>query len=121
MVADIGNETMNVMYIIDKKPIEEKCWTEKLSTNECMIKAVNAVMEETGPRIEPATVERVLRFNAADDIDFEFLGAELMPTCGPIDLLPIWYQKRKRRYQIGSTGQRSGYPNDTRRWQIDTK
>ena len=31
-----------------------------------LVKAVNAVMEETGSRIEPATVERVLRFNATD-------------------------------------------------------
>lgn len=66
MVADIGNGTMNIMYIVDKKPIEEKCWTEKLGTNECMIKVLNAVMEETGASIEPATVERVLRFGTAD-------------------------------------------------------
>lgn len=66
MVADIGNGTMNIMYIIDKKPLEEKCWTEKLGTNECMIRAVNAVMDETGTSIEPATVERVLRFGTAD-------------------------------------------------------
>ena len=31
-----------------------------------MIKAVNAVMEKTGSNIEPATVERVLRFGTAD-------------------------------------------------------
>lgn len=66
MVADIGNGTMNVMYIIDKKPVEEKCWTEKLGANECVIAAKNAVMDETGAKIEEAIVERVLRFAAAD-------------------------------------------------------
>lgn len=66
MVADIGNGTMNIMYIIDKKVKEERCWTEKLGANECMIKARNAVMDETGANIEEATVERVLRFGTAD-------------------------------------------------------
>ena len=66
MVADIGNGTMNVMYIIDKKAIEEKCWTEKLGANECVIAAKNAVMDGTGAKIEESTVERVLRFGTAD-------------------------------------------------------
>ena len=73
MLADIGNGTMNIMYIIDKKPIEERCWTEKLGANECMIKARNAVMDETGAKIDEATVERVLRFGEAD-IPEKYLG-----------------------------------------------
>lgn len=30
MLADIGNGTMNVMFINNKKPVESKCYTEKL-------------------------------------------------------------------------------------------
>ena len=66
MVADIGNGTMNIMYIIDKKVQEERCWTEKLGANECMIKVCNAVMDRIGSSIDEATVERVLRFGNAD-------------------------------------------------------
>jgi len=66
MVADIGNGTMNIMYIIDKKVQEESCWTEKLGANECMIKACNAVMDRTGSSIDESTVDKVLRFGTAD-------------------------------------------------------
>lgn len=73
MVADIGNGTMNIMNIIDKKVQEERCWTEKLGANECMIKACNAVMDRTGSSIDESTVERVLRFGTAD-IPEEYLA-----------------------------------------------
>ena len=66
MVADIGNGTMNIMYIIDKKPQESRCWTEKLGVNQCVIMAGNAVMDEFGACIDEPTIERVLRFGTAD-------------------------------------------------------
>ena len=66
MVADIGNGTMNIMYVIDKKVQEERCWTEKLGANECMIKACNAVMDRTGKSIDESIVVKVLRFGTAD-------------------------------------------------------
>ena len=39
LLADIGNGTMNLLYITNKKPMESKCWTEKLGVNQCMITA----------------------------------------------------------------------------------
>ena len=37
MVVDIGNGTANILQINNKKPIEEKCATEKLGVNQYMI------------------------------------------------------------------------------------
>ena len=66
MLADIGNGTMNIMYIVDKKPQESRCWTEKLGVNQCMIKARNAVMDRYAVNIDESLVERILRFGTAD-------------------------------------------------------
>ena len=66
MLADIGNGTMNIMYIVDKKPQEGRCWTEKLGVNQCMIRARNAVMDKYAVSIDESIVERILRFGTAD-------------------------------------------------------
>lgn len=69
MVADIGNGTMNIMYINNKKPIESKCWTEKLGVNQCVIAAKNMIMDIYGVKIEDNIVEQFLRFGTADIAD----------------------------------------------------
>lgn len=66
LLADIGNGTMNLMYINNKKPIESRCWTEKFGVNQCMIAAQNSVLDCFGVKIEEATVEQILRFGTAD-------------------------------------------------------
>lgn len=66
LLADIGNGTMNVMYINNKKPIESKCYTEKLGVNQCMIAAKNAVMDKLGIKIDESIIEQVIRFGTAD-------------------------------------------------------
>ena len=38
ILADIGNGTMNILYIRNKKPIESSSWTEKLGVNQLVIK-----------------------------------------------------------------------------------
>ena len=73
MVADIGNGTMNVMYIIDKKVQEERCWTEKLGVNQCMIRAKNAVMDRFGLSIEESIIERFFRYGTVD-LDEKYLS-----------------------------------------------
>ena len=37
LLADIGNGTMNVMYVIDCRPQVRKCYTEKYGTNQCAL------------------------------------------------------------------------------------
>lgn len=72
MVADIGNGTLNVMYIIDKQVQESRCWTEKLGVNECMTRVRNAILDKFGVRIDESIVERVFRYGTAD-IDEKYL------------------------------------------------
>ena len=57
MVVDIGNGTANILQINNKKPIEEKCVTEKLGVNQYMIAVQKAVMAAYGKKIDPEVVE----------------------------------------------------------------
>ena len=66
LLADIGNGTMNILYINDRKPMENRCWTEKLGVNQCMIAAKNAIMDSFGVKIDDLIVEQVLRYGTAD-------------------------------------------------------
>lgn len=66
LLADIGNGTMNILYINNKKAVESRCWTEKFGVNQCMIAAKNAVMDSFGVKIEESTIEQVLRYGTAD-------------------------------------------------------
>ena len=66
LLADIGNGTMNVLYIVNRKPMEDRSWTEKLGVNQCMIQAKNAVMDNFGLKIDDSIVEQVLRTGTAD-------------------------------------------------------
>ena len=66
LLADIGNGTMNILYINNKKAQESRCWTEKFGVNQCLIAAKNAILDRFGVKIEEATVEQILRFGTAD-------------------------------------------------------
>lgn len=66
LLADIGNGTMNILYINNKKAVESRCWTEKFGVNQCMIAARNAVMDNFGVKIEEATIEHIFRYSSAD-------------------------------------------------------
>lgn len=66
LLADIGNGTMNILYINNKKAVESRCWIEKFGVNQCMIAARNAVMDNFGVKIEEATIEQVFRYGSAD-------------------------------------------------------
>ncbi|XBX16725.1 ParM/StbA family protein [Enterocloster clostridioformis] len=66
LLADIGNGTMNILYINNKRAVESRCWTEKFGVNQCMIAARNAVMDNFGIKIEEATIEQVFRYGSAD-------------------------------------------------------
>lgn len=66
LLADIGNGTMNILYMVGKKAVESKCWTEKLGVNQCIIAARNEVLEQCGQKVDDAIIEQVLRFGTAD-------------------------------------------------------
>lgn len=66
MLADIGNGTMNIMYINNKKPVESKCYTEKIGVNQGIIAAKNAVLDMLGVKIDDSIIEHIIRFGTAD-------------------------------------------------------
>ena len=74
MLCDIGNGTMNVMYINEKKPIGTKCYTEKYGTNQCMIAIREELMKRFGTLIDETVIDRVIRFGTAD-ISERYLNA----------------------------------------------
>ncbi|MBP1569193.1 MAG: ParM/StbA family protein [Oscillospiraceae bacterium] len=66
LLVDIGNGTMNILYISNRKPIESRCWTEKAGVNQCMIAAKNAVLDNFGIKIDDSVIETVIRKRTAD-------------------------------------------------------
>lgn len=66
ILADIGNGTMNTMYIIDGNPIETKCWTEKLGTEQCVMAINNNLLDKFGSTVDSSVIERVIRTGSAD-------------------------------------------------------
>ena len=73
MLADIGNGTMNIMYINDKRPISSKCFTEKYGTFQCMLEVRNRLLQ-LGVSVNDSVIERVIRTGTAD-IDEKYLTA----------------------------------------------
>ena len=73
LLADIGNGTMNLLYLTDSQPQENRCWTEKIGVNQCMIRAKEAVLRHFGSKISDSTVEQVLRTGTAK-IDIDYLA-----------------------------------------------
>lgn len=66
MLCDIGNGTMNVMFINNKKPCVENMFTEKFGTHQCMLAAKENVMRLHHVSVQESTVNEVLRFGIAD-------------------------------------------------------
>lgn len=66
MLADIGNGTMNVMYINNRKPIESKCWTEKFGVEQCVIRVKNAVMDRFGTALDDTHIRSIIMTGKAD-------------------------------------------------------
>ena len=66
MLADIGNGTMNILYLVNGQPSESRSWTEKQGVNQCVITARNAVMDSFGVKIDDSIIEQILRTGMAD-------------------------------------------------------
>lgn len=66
MLCDIGNGTMNVMYINDRRPAADKCYTEKYGTNQCMLAVRENLMKQFGKSVDEALIERIIRHGTAD-------------------------------------------------------
>lgn len=66
MLCDIGNGTMNIMYINNGRPIPNKCFTEKFGTHQCMLVAREKLMQKFGVAVDDAVIEEVIRYGEAD-------------------------------------------------------
>ena len=65
MLCDIGNGTMNIMYINNGKPVASRCFTEKFGTQQCMIAVRENLMQKCGVAVDDAVIEEVLRYGEA--------------------------------------------------------
>ncbi len=61
MLADIGNGTMNVMQIVDNKPLEKSLVTEKFGVGICMKEIQKELSKESGEDISEMLIEPLLR------------------------------------------------------------
>ena len=66
LLADIGNGTMNVMYIIDRRPQEKRCYTEKYGTNQCMLAVRENLMRLCHATVDESAIEKVFRTGTAE-------------------------------------------------------
>ncbi len=66
MLADIGNGTMNVMYINECRPVTDKCFTEKYGTNQCMLQIRENIMRMFGVSVDDTVIDRIIRTGTAD-------------------------------------------------------
>jgi len=66
MLADIGNGTMNIMYVNDCRPQEKKCFTEKYGTYQCILAARENLMKLYGAAVDDSLIEHVIRYGTAE-------------------------------------------------------
>ena len=66
LIADIGNGTMNVLYMINGKPQSGKMFTEKFGTYQCTLAVRETFMQKTHREINDYIIEEVLRTGTAD-------------------------------------------------------
>ncbi len=66
MLCDIGNGTMNVMYINECRPVPNKCYTEKYGTHQCMLAVRENLMKQFGKSVDEALIDRVICHGLAD-------------------------------------------------------
>lgn len=66
VIADIGNGTMNVLYMVNGKPKSGKMFTEKFGTYQCTLAVREAFMQQTQRELNDHIIEEVLRTGKAD-------------------------------------------------------
>ena len=66
MLVDIGNGTMNIMYINNSRPLEKKCFTEKYGTHQCVLAVRESLLKELGTVVDDLVIEQVIRTGTVD-------------------------------------------------------
>ena len=58
MLVDIGNGTMNIMYINNSRPLEKKCFTEKYGTHQCVLAIRESLLKELGTVVDDLDISK---------------------------------------------------------------
>ena len=66
VLVDIGNGTMNTMLIKDGRPMVNRCYTDKLGVEQCIIRMSNEVLAVSGFSLPYDSFEDFLRRGNAD-------------------------------------------------------
>ena len=74
MLCDIGNGTMNVMYINDKIPNPQKCFSEKFGTNQCVLRIRENLMKKHHLTLPEESIHKILTYNQSN------LDADILKT-----------------------------------------
>ena len=77
LICDIGNGTMNTLYVVNGKPQNENMATERFGTHQCMLAVRERYERETkGRRLHDSVIEEIFRTGTADipEADMEIVS-----------------------------------------------
>ena len=57
VIADIGNGTMNVLYMVNGRPQSGKMYTEKFGTYQCTLAIREIFMQKTNRELNDAIID----------------------------------------------------------------
>ena len=66
MIADIGNGTMNTLYLVNGRPQSGMMFTEKFGTYQCTLAVREGFMRQTRRELNDFIIDEVLRTGTAD-------------------------------------------------------
>lgn len=66
LIVDVGNGTMNVLYLFNGKVKEKRMWTEKLGIFQCAQKIFTAASDKLQKQLMPEVVEEFIRTGTTD-------------------------------------------------------
>ena len=66
LLCDVGNGTMNLLYVCDGRPDPNRCWTEKYGVNQCVLAVREEVMRKFGVALDESIIEDVIRNGTAE-------------------------------------------------------
>ena len=72
MLCDIGNGTMNLLRIVNKKPDAQHMFTEKYGTHQCSLLIREQMMKHHHATLDDAIITEIIKKSTAD-IDGQYL------------------------------------------------
>ena len=81
MLCDIGNGTMNLLRIVNKKPDAQRMFTEKYGTHQCALLIREQMMKVHHATLDDAIIIEILKKGTAD-IDGQYLDTVIKTAKG---------------------------------------